>query len=565
MQRVKRILVLLFALAVIAAAALPAAAAEDYRISQMSSEYTVTEDGTCTAVITVRAEFSAAMKTLTVPLPPDCYDITVAGYTWSEKTVGNRLELTLNSPSGFTGSRDIVISFRQTATVQSSGDGQLMKLHLLYSQWNCAIENFKLTVRIPAETEGLPDFVGSYYGEQADNYLDIRLLGNTLSVSSLQELNAQESLVMNWEFPDGFFDLRFMQGRSVKLDIILFFVFAGLCVLYWLVRLGSKPLRYKPQAMPPMGCNAGLVPYLLGIGKPSVGLMTAHWGTLGYLSVRREKRTQRSELLLQMEIGNERKPYEAQLFNDFFSHRDTCRTDAPAVQTVRNRCQELVPMFWRKKLYSKRNGMALVLRILGLISGFFSSLYVFDSLISPRSFRWFLIIPLTLLGTLALWSLQYAVVFPLRRRKGRLGLAILCSLTYLLTAAIISGSIAMALGGIFVQLLAGVGCFGNGRRTPTGRAQLTLLLGLRKYLKKLKEPEARRQLENDPQYFYRMLPFAEALGIGAAFAKRFAFTDLEPCYWFDWKGKQIVDSRAFRDYFVTVLNELDDRPKELRL
>ena len=39
-------------------------------------------------------------------------------------------------------------------------------------------------------------------------------------------------------------------------------------------------------------------------------------------------------------------------------------------------------------------------------------------------------------------------------------------------------------------------------------------------------------LRRDPQFFYKMLPYAQALGLGAQFAARFGETELEPCDWY---------------------------------
>ena len=40
------------------------------------------------------------------------------------------------------------------------------------------------------------------------------------------------------------------------------------------------------------------------------------------------------------------------------------------------------------------------------------------------------------------------------------------------------------------------------------------------------------RLQRDPQYFYRTLPYAEAMGLGAQFARKFGDTELEPCEWY---------------------------------
>ena len=72
----------------------------------------------------------------------------------------------------------------------------------------------------------------------------------------------------------------------------------------------------------------------------------------------------------------------------------------------------------------------------------------------------------------------------------------------------------------------------GGRRTELGTQLISQSLGFRKGLEKLSERHISMLLGRDGQYFYKLLPYAEAMGMGAEFSRRLGETELEPCEWY---------------------------------
>ena len=72
----------------------------------------------------------------------------------------------------------------------------------------------------------------------------------------------------------------------------------------------------------------------------------------------------------------------------------------------------------------------------------------------------------------------------------------------------------------------------GGKRSELGNQLIGQTLGFRKYLSKASDSHTEMMLRRDGQYFYKLLPYAEALGLGAQFAARFGDTELEPCDWY---------------------------------
>ena len=95
-------------------------------------------------------------------------------------------------------------------------------------------------------------------------------------------------------------------------------------------------------------------------------------------------------------------------------------------------------------------------------------------------------------------------------------------------------AISANIGGMGIAMVLGLAVLGvlygwSGMRTELGRRTAGQLLGLRHYLMGGNKAELRRACEQDPNYFFRMAPFAMALGVGKAFAKAVGREKLDRC------------------------------------
>ena len=84
-----------------------------------------------------------------------------------------------------------------------------------------------------------------------------------------------------------------------------------------------------------------------------------------------------------------------------------------------------------------------------------------------------------------------------------------------------------------LSALTGVLTRHGGQRSRAGGRLLGQVLGFRQFLRRVTPSHLLMRLQRDPQYFYRTLPYAEAMGLGAAFARKFGDTELDPCEWYN--------------------------------
>lgn len=540
-------------------------AAEVTQIRSLDTACSVSEDSSCFVSMTAEYAFSGSVDRLRIPVPKDAYDISVGGMRFSKRRERDCTVLTVQNPSGFSGTQELQISYRLLTTAVETEDGQRFSLPMIFPQWDYSICALSLALTLPAPAESLPEFLSSYYGDQIDNYLDIQSDGELLSVRSLQPLMEQESLTVRLPLPSGFFDLRFLQGRFGTAETVTFWVAAVLCVLYWFFILRTRRRPILPVARAPLGCNAGQIPYLLRQKAPSLGLMTVTWASLGYLSLKRTGRS-RQFLVRRMDMKNERSRGEAQLFSALFSRSRECGVRSSLFRKLSARCGKLTQADWKSRLLHRRRfGSARTLHLLGLLASAASAFLLFDCLVTPQSFRWLLIVPLAILTVFAstlLWEVPelHFVRHPWKRR--------LCAYAVLLLLTVLGaagGCLGTVLLNCVLQLLIGAVLLPGTKRSSGGMELFYQLLGLRRFLRRLEPSELETILKNDPQYYYRTLPYAEALGIGSSFTRKFSDLRMEPCHWLDWKGMNLEYADDFYCRFSLMLDEMDAETPEAPL
>ena len=210
---------------------------------------------------------------------------------------------------------------------------------------------------------------------------------------------------------------------------------------------------------------------------------------------------------------------------------------------------------WTRLIFDPRSGSPTLLRVLLCIYGMLCCL---SSLSAKGTAAAVLSIPV---GILCAWFAQEFSI-TLIRRGPMLRLILGGAAAAVLLVMVFLGGGAASFLCLLVQLAAGAALAFGGRRTARGTELLEQTIGFRRYLTRTPPEQLQRLLREDSQYFYRMLPYAEALGCGAAFAERFGNVRLEPC---DWLIVRAKTAQEFESRCAEVLSALREQaPKKKR-
>ena len=146
--------------------------------------------------------------------------------------------------------------------------------------------------------------------------------------------------------------------------------------------------------------------------------------------------------------------------------------------------------------------------------------------------RWLVLALCFVLGAAMSACVQLAAIRWYLRRVPVLALGGACAVAMLVLGNL-SGTFPLMLLAAALSALTGVLTRHGGQRSRAGGRLLGQVLGFRQFLRRVTPSHLLMRLQRDPQYFYRTLPYAEAMGLGAMFARKFGDTELDPCEWYN--------------------------------
>lgn len=532
-------------------------------VSSMDTTCTVETDGSCLVILRAQINFEPDTRDFVIPVSPLAREVAVSGAQYTLTRDGEFTQIHLQG--SYSGKVDLTVSYRLAETVTDQDTTQAFSVTLLYPAWPCAIETYGFTIQLPHPFEELPEILSGYYGDLIDNYMEVSIQEGVIraDLNSKQVLQDHEAMSVSLTLPRDYFDLRFLAGKTVAMDRMLFFVFAIMSAVYWLVFLRNFPILPKRQTMPPVGGNAGEIPYVLTGDKPDLALMIVHWASLGYLTLHRTRKG-RISLIRQIDMDNERKQFESQIFNALFARGDYCDLRSGEYAKARYLAEDKTKEYWQYRIYD-RGRSTTILRLLAMAAGLALCLACFDASLAPKSWRWFAIVPLTLLGGAACRLIQNLGGLLLRRHSLRNGLLALAGIVYLAAAGKFGGEPKLAFLCILLQLTVGLLLRCGGPRTKMGSAQAAELLGFRRYLLSSPAQTLRSNLNTDPQYYYRCLPVADGLRVGKYFSAGFGPAKLENCDWLEWEGKPARTASAFYGRYSLLMTQLRGEREPFRV
>lgn len=85
------------------------------------------------------------------------------------------------------------------------------------------------------------------------------------------------------------------------------------------------------------------------------------------------------------------------------------------------------------------------------------------------------------------------------------------------------------------------------RDTEYRLQQMSLLLGFKEFIQKAELPMLKAQIDENPSYFYDVLPYAMVFGLTKKWVKKFNEIDMPQPEWYETDGTQLLSSRLVAD------------------
>lgn len=560
MKRIKRVLfMLLFAVLLLPLRAQAASAA-----TRLDYTATINVDGEALVSLTLNLHLEAINQNLTYPLPGTATNITVNGASPATNKSGS---LTIVSLARVTGGQpgDYVVtisySLPKVVTVAMKTDPlnkskqivdkDNLKLELpLLSGFAYPISAMNYTITLPGEFTSTPDFYSTYQQNGLASELNLLYNGNMLTGSSKSGFNDHESVYMTMTLPPDMFPGVSTYQRTGNPELVPMGILAGTALLYWLLFLRTFPARRESCTIPPEGITAGELDCRLFLKGADLTTMVLCWAQLGYILIQVDGR--RVLLHKRMDMGNERSLFEVRTFRSLFGDRRVVDASSLAYAKTLRKARGMVP--GESAICHSNERKRNIYRYILCVSQVFCGICMAMNMTSILALQILLSLLFGALAVVTAWQLHKVAYCTIGRDKTGLitaGVSLLVWLIIGLIAKVVWIPLAECAG----QILLGFPAAWGGRRSEVNRHEVAQLRGLRHYLSHMPAEDVQRLLAADSSYYFRMAPYAMALGVLHPFTQAFGKRKLPQC---PYIVTRVHGSRKAEDW-ETLLKDLTSR------
>lgn len=499
-------------------------------------------------------------------------DIQVPGYNFSTSTDSDNTVIKIgDADTTVTGPKTYTISY-----VWDPGEDGITAFddvyyNILPANWPTAIDSAAFSITLPKafNSQDVYFYAGAY-GATGSDIITWQANGNTLTGQATRALNANEGITFNLRLPEGYFTgaRNGRMGLPIAVAGPLIALAAGL-VLY--LRLGKKRPLVEPITFhPPHDFTPAEVGYIDDgfTGTAEILSMIIYFAHKGYLTIeetrsktvpvheKKKRRSSKSKADADSaeettftfhkvkELPANAAEYEKEIFDGLFPNGKTSSSKALSkdfYDVYLNSSRQLKNSFAtaERQIFSGSD------RILKWV---FIALGAVELLIMSYGMT-YLPSGIVIIGD---WIILYPILcaFPLFLFY-KIGQAI-ADKTFIKMVVFILGSLILSAGGCAIYTAKGIiwpTLLGYAvalalmlliprlnDRTPLGQTWLGEINGFRHFIENAEADRIRVLVDEDPAYFYAILPYAYVLHITDQWAKNFEGMIIPPPVWYTGYG-----------------------------
>lgn len=527
-------------------------------------------------------------------------DINVSeNYTISNEN-GYKVIKIGNASQTLTGKHSYTIKYKYNIGKDPLKNVDELYFNLIGDQWDTSISNVSFNIKMPkAFDETLLGFSSGNVGSIDSSNVIYSVSGNTIKGNTINQLSAGQALTVRLTLPEDYF-----VGASSNLDIYSIFVII-LCVIFILIAdlLWSKygkddQVIETVEFYPPEGYNSAEVEFLYKGSVDTEGVISLliYLANKGYLKIEETENKglfskTKSFKITRIKDYDGNNEYEKMFFNGLFREKGNLSVDREKLRQILNEAREqnkkvtfgdtldmAVDMENSKEsvtasdLYD--NFYTTLNRIKSKINSKENKNKIFESSASGKGkYLILMIIAIFILITVKpvieygeKESLLFAILFPGIGFTVMIGsligsikmpkifaviwgamfggmpwaMMVLPTLTqntmYLITYII--GIISIAVLILFAKIMP--------KRTPYGNEILGKLRGFKRFLETAEKPQLEALVNENPEYFYNILPYTYALGVSDVWMNQFESIALKAPDWY--VGHSAFSTHEFNNF-----------------
>ena len=448
-------------------------------------------------------------------------------------------------------------------------------LNAIPTGWDTSIDSGQITIHLPFQFDAsnVVVYTGKS-GSTSTSGVTYSVSGNTIYCSTTRALAYGEGVSIYVKLPEGYFVAA--KGYVGIFDIfaIILAIAFGIIAITLFVKYGrdSKPVE-TVEFYPPDNVDPAEAGYILdgSADKKDIIALIIYWADKGYINITEDA----SGIVLNKlaPLGMDAKEYEKVLFNGIFTYGNivSLTTLTNKLYDKVNTAQSFLSKGLIFKVYNKKSLKCKIL----------STILIAISLLLLQ-FRWVAVLyqgfeeimwpSLVFLGAFALGYLILSTANnhkPGRSNGYFIGMSILAYLiSGIATAANIYFIIAVGYDpyytSVIIPVLALVAmpfAAATKQWTEYGNRMTGRLEGFKNFIETTEAERLKFMVEQDPSYFYKILPYAYVMGVSDKWAKNFETIAISPPSWYygpaNYMGAGYFNTVYFMHMFGTSMNRIN--------
>lgn len=470
------------------------------------------------------------------------------------------------------GKKEYNISYTIKNQDNKNDNFDLFYLNILPTEWQTAIDEAYVTVNFMKNTDLLNfKLFSGNYGNLDNGKFSANLSGNVIFINSTEPLNAYEGASLRIELPDDYFKGE-EQNPFLSFLIIFLSVLALLIVIFLKLMFGrKKDIIPVVSFYPPENMSSADVGYVLDgmTDTKDIISLIIYWADKGLISIEEEdKKTIRLTKL--RDINPDSKPYEKVMFSGLFESSDSVTTDElkNTFYTTIDATRRGIGLYYtankEKRIFK---GSSEVFNIIAaILSAVPMAVLIFIGyqikIVTEAALAIGVVSTIISVGALISWII-------VNYKKNSLSKKSFVVLNVFIIAVLLLNLAGEAAAALFILkmpfvtavsvLCAVVAAFlSRDMRilTDNGLKLTGELVGFKEFIEKAELDRLNALVEENPQYFYKILPFAYVMGLSDKWAKKFENIAIEPPMWYNGYRGSAFNTYLFMHTFNNSINTL---------
>lgn len=546
----------------------PAFGAEAFNITSYNIDMTVYEDNSYAIIETIYISFTDQRHGIVRSLPLKTNrgktalisDIDVFEHKFSTEKISNNIEIKIGDPNRYASlSEKYTIGYVYTIGDDYLDDRDELYWNLIGNDWDCTIENVTFKINMPKSfSSDRLYFTHGQKGSTKHDGVDWNIEGNTIKGSLMLSLMPKDSLTIALPLPEGYFS----QAERIKTNEMPYgwlvpIACVALGTILWVFMGRKKQVIPTVEFYPPQGATSADVGFLIDgrVDSFDITSLIIYWADKGYLSITEEivKKLLGIKKVFTLtklrDISQDSQDYEKEMFEELFYMGDGVKVRTEQLEnrffTVGERVKKQVKSSFEDnketRIFKKTN---ILCRILLLLIGVVSTLpFSYMAMKQSGNVGEAELLGKSIIMSAVIITVFYFLMHILKNWKGmkkgerfkQLFFALLicgaiCG-TYIYSLSL-SGNVLTALLSLISAAMLGIMSNLCNRRTETGMWYEEKLTGFKEFIKVAELDRIQLLVDENPNYFYDILPFAMVLGVTDKWAKNFDSIMKEPPDWY---------------------------------